>query len=169
MKKAVKKVAPKKLVFQIEQVALCPAYTKEALKLLKDMGISEFVKDRVVAKGFVFGEKAFNKADLNFNYTGLQKARELEVLDYVEGDNWMKFQPSAVSHFGMHCTAEELFEWRKFFAKRGVEVAQEVMTQSHTNPHIKGKRWYNYVIFKTRQILGVDIKFIVRRDTRGEV
>jgi hypothetical protein len=43
-------------------------------------------------------------------------------------------------------------------------VAQEVLTQSHTNPVISGKRWYNYVIFDTKDILGVDLKFIVRKE-----
>ena len=41
-------------------------------------------------------------------------------------------------------------------------MAQEVFTESHTNPVIAGKRSYNYVIFDTREILGVDLKFIVR-------
>ena len=41
-------------------------------------------------------------------------------------------------------------------------MAQEVMTESHTNPVIAGKRTYNYVIFDTKEILGVDVKFIVR-------
>jgi hypothetical protein len=35
---------------------------------------------------------------------------------------------------------------------------------SHTNPVISGKRWYNYVIFDTKEILGVDLKFIVRKE-----
>jgi hypothetical protein len=38
------------------------------------------------------------------------------------------------------------------------------MTISHTNPVIAGKRWYTYVIFDTRSILGIDLKFIVRRE-----
>ena len=49
-----------------------------------------------------------------------------------------------------------------FFANRDIEVAQEVFTDSHTNPVIAGKRSYNYVIFDTKNILGVDLKFIVR-------
>ena len=46
--------------------------------------------------------------------------------------------------------------------ERGIKVAQEVFTKSHTNPVIAGKRKYNYVIFDTKEILGVDLKFIVR-------
>ena len=62
----------------------------------------------------------------------------------------------------MHCSADDLIEWRVFFQSRGIDVAQEVMTESHTNPVIAGKRSYNYVIFDTKDILGVDLKFIVR-------
>jgi hypothetical protein len=76
---------------------------------------------------------------------------------------------NSVSHLGMHCSAEELLKWRQFFADRSIAVAQEVMTQSHSNPAIAGQRWYNYVIFDTKDILGVDLKFIVRRAAPGTV
>ena len=69
---------------------------------------------------------------------------------------------NSVSHLGMHCTADELELWQEFFAERGIGIAQEVVTDSHTNPVISGKRLYNYVIFDTKEILGVDLKFIVR-------
>ena len=69
---------------------------------------------------------------------------------------------NSISHLGMHCTADELLNWRDFFDERGIKVAQEVFTKSHTNPVIAGKRKYNYVIFDTKEILGVDLKFIVR-------
>ena len=59
-------------------------------------------------------------------------------------------------------SAEDLVHWRAFFENRDIEVAQEVFTDSHTNPVIAGKRSYNYVIFDTKNILGVDLKFIVR-------
>ncbi|WP_211257045.1 hypothetical protein, partial [Xanthomonas pisi] len=72
-----------------------------------------------------------------------------------------------VSHLGMHVTAAELAEWRQFFNEEGIQVAQEVVTDSHTNPNIAGKRRYNYVIFDTREIIGVDLKFIVRLNQDG--
>jgi hypothetical protein len=62
----------------------------------------------------------------------------------------------------MHCSGDDLLKWREFFKERQINVAQEVFTESHTNPVIAGKRSYNYVIFDTREILGVDLKFIVR-------
>jgi hypothetical protein len=70
-----------------------------------------------------------------------------------------------VSHLGVHCTSEELGEFRRKFADMEIRVAQEVFTQSHTNPFlVEQKRKYQYVIFDTYDVLGVDLKFIVRRE-----
>lgn len=152
--------------YKVEQIALCPRDPVAAMNLLSEIGMKEWAKDIVVANGKVFGDEGSNVAQLSFNYTALQGARELEVLHYTDGKNWMA-EPSrvnSVSHLGMHCSAEELVEWRAFFAERGIDVAQEVLTESHTNPVIAGKRWYNYVIFDTKEILGVDLKFIVRKE-----
>lgn len=119
-------------------------------------------------------KKGMNLANLNFNYDlGKDddgRALEFEVLDYVAGNDWMSSQCDegarhSVSHLGMHCTEAELDRWKEFFAARRISIAQEVHTRSHTNPHIAGKRWYHYCIFDTRPILGVDLKFIVRRDS----
>lgn len=152
--------------FFIEQVAIATPFPAKAKKLLSEISaLAEWHEDRVQARGEVFGRPATNVANLSFNYgLGVEggKALEFEVLHYIEGDNWMQGQMPSVSHFGMHCTAEELVEWRAFFAARHIDVAQEVMTESHTNPVIKDTRRYNYVIFDTRLLLGVDLKFIVR-------
>lgn len=156
-----------KLTFKIEQVALHPKNPAAAIELLKDMGADDWILDHVVAAGQVAGAPGTNEADLAFNYdtAGQEGKLELEVLHYTTGPNWMGNQ-NRVSHLGMHCTAAELKKWRAFFAQRNINVAQEVLTQSHTNEHIAGKRWYNYVIFDTYAILGVDIKFIVRLDKK---
>ena len=151
--------------FIIEQIAICPKDPSKAKQLLKDMGAVGWSEDRVIAKGKVFDNQSENTADLSFNYELIQ-GKEFEVLNYIAGDNWMKEQSrvNSVSHLGMHCTADELLNWRDFFDERGIKVAQEVFTKSHTNPVIAGKRKYNYVIFDTKEILGVDLKFIVRID-----
>ena len=152
--------------FIVEQIALCPPHPKVAIELLTAMGLAEWARDHVTAAGFVFGENTESEADLAFNYDATSaKPLELEVLHYTAGNNWMKSHGPSVSHLGMHCTADELEEWRSFFFARGIGVAQEVFTKEHTNPVISGKRWYTYAIFDTRPILGVDIKFIVRRDS----
>lgn len=151
--------------FTVEQIALCPRDPEAAIELLTAMGLAEWARDHVCAKGFVFGVSASSAADLTFNYEGTSpKPLELEVLHYTAGRNWMTSRPASVSHFGMHVTANELDEWFDFFANRHIAVAQEVDTYSHTNPVIAGKRRYTYVIFDTRSILGVDVKFIVRKD-----
>lgn len=152
--------------FRMEQIALCPRDPAAAKRLLTEMGATEWAEDIVEAVGNVFQRFGKNKAELSFNYEMLQ-GKELEILHYTQGDNWMALREPRVSHLGMHCTQEELVDWRSFFAKRGYQVAQEVNTRSHTNPVIAGKREYHYVIFDTYRTLGVDIKFIVRRNLCG--
>jgi len=153
--------------FKIEQLALYPKDPGKAMELLSDMGAGDWAKDHVVAVGEVFCSKGENEANLAFDYD-LPKTYELEVLEYTKGDNWMEnrslVDPFRVSHIGMHCSKADLDRWEKFFEKRGIGIAQEVNTKSHENPLIKGKRTYNYVIFDTFEILGVDVKFIVRKN-----
>lgn len=150
--------------FKIEQVAIAPKDPERAIDLLKKLGMDQWHHDTVVAAGQVFGYPGRNTAELAFNYQGIE-GKELEVLNYVQGQNWIDTRgKNIVSHLGMHCSEKELTEYRQFFASEGIQVAQEVNTESHTNPVIAGKRQYNYVIFDTKHILGVDLKFIVRKD-----
>ena len=147
---------------------LCPPNPERAIKFLRILGLETWVQDHVVAGGKVFGEPGRNEADLAFNYESTRpegKPLELEVLHYTSGPNWVAGREPMVSHLGMHCTAEELNDFRQKFSALGVRVAQEVFTESHTNPFLleTGRR-YQYVIFDTRGILGVDLKFIVRRE-----
>ena len=148
--------------FKIEQIAITPLDPVAAKQLLKDMGAVDWVEDNVMATGEVLGHSASNQANLSFNYD-LIDGKEFEILEYVEGANWTnRYVANRVSHLGMHCSAEDLVKWREFFNERKIQVAQEVFTDCHTNPAIAGKRSYNYVIFNTYGILGVDLKFIVR-------
>jgi len=152
----------------IEQVALCPKNPGAARELLSAMGIDEWVFDHVSARGNVARSRNVeSEADLSFNYQALGIAKELEVLHYTRGPNWMRrlFRPRVrVSHLGMHCSESDVREWRAFFAARNIPVAQELWTERHTNAAIAGKRRYHYVIFDTYPILGVDVKLIVRHD-----
>lgn len=152
--------------FQIDQIAIRPNDPAAARELLEAMGADDWVQDTVTAEGSVFGFYTENKADLNFNYQ-LVSGNEFEILDYKTGANWMSYSVgdmSSVSHLGMHCSPSDLILWKKFFKDRSIRIAQEVVTTSHSNPVIAGKREYHYVIFATRPILGVDLKFIVRKD-----
>lgn len=157
--------------FQIQQIALCPTNPALAMELLSALGLSEWFGDVVSAHGEVYSVvEPDSQAELNFNYQAggsdpeASKPLELEVLHYTKGTNWMAAHQPRVSHLGMHCTEEELAQYREFFAERGISVAQELHTDNHTNPVIVCKRKYHYVIFDTYDILGVDLKFIVRHD-----
>lgn len=171
--------------FKIEQIALSIPDAARAQAFLEKIGLTEWFHDHVVATGEVFpgtvagaGRTVSNEADLRFNYQagngsdeGAGKPLELEILDYTKGTNWIDVNidnewanQDQVSHLGMHVTAKELDEWYKFFADEGIRIAQVVNTDSHTNPVIKDSRRYTYAIFDTRGIIGVDLKFIVRRD-----
>ena len=151
--------------FSLEQIALCPQDPVKAIELLSAMGLTDWVHDIVVARGSVADAlPTENVAHLAFNYQALEAAKELEVLHYSAGRNWMSDNAPRVSHLGMHCSAAELHDWKQFFKRRGIGIAQEVHTLTHSNPAIAGKRWYHYTIFDTWKILSVDIKFIVRKD-----
>jgi hypothetical protein len=155
------------LSFRIEQIAIAPKNSKAAIALLAALGLTDWVKDTVSARGEVRGvDGAYNAAELSFNYQAAPDdgKLEFEVLDYKVGPNWLAGKAQSVSHLGMHCTDEELEEWRKVFEQHKIGVAQEVKTEAHSNPAIKDSRRYHYVIFDTRHILGVDLKFIVRHD-----
>lgn len=157
--------------FKIDQLALAinPKREAEALRFLADCGIDNWTSDRVVASGTVFAKSCCNQAELKFNYEAFA-GNELELLKYTSGDNWLSrarsgTTESMVSHIGMHCEEADLMDWRKVMIKYEIELAQEVWTDSHTNPRIANCRRYHYVIFNTRDLIGVDMKFIVRRIT----
>lgn len=157
--------------FKIEQIAISPKSPTHAKTLLKELGAEHWISDIVRARGEVFGDPSENIAELQFNYqlAADGSSLEFEILDYQSGDNWVEQSAgkgSVVTHLGMHVKDEaELEEWRDFFAARGIPVAQEVDTQEHRNDFlIETGRKYRYVIFDTREILGVDLKFILRRE-----
>lgn len=155
----------RQMQFKIEQLALKlnPFAHDVALTFLADCGITDWVEDTVHARGFVAGHQAENTAKLRFNYEAFN-GKELEVLQYEAGANWLSgFEAAIVSHIGMHCGEHDLPAWFALMAKYNIEVIQEVFTDSHSNPAIKDERRYHYVIFNTRGLIGTDMKFIVRR------
>ena len=157
--------------FTVEQIALFPLPGRReiALELLSLLGFTHgkpWVTDTVEARGEVWGRPARSTGQLAFAYQALTKPLEIEVLAYDEySPNWMEAVPlPAVSHLGMHCSSAELDAWNEKMTALHIGIAQTVITDSHTNPAIAGTRRYNYVIYDTRAIIGVDLKFIVRYD-----
>lgn len=152
--------------FKIEQLAINPRVPNDAFKLMGLLGLTDWSHDMASAKGPVHGQpadEAGNVASLSFNHE--TPGLELEIINYRSGDNWLakhNTHASIASHIGMHCSAEELEQWRAKFKALGINVAQEVVTTNHTNPNVPEGRRYKYVIFDTRDIIGLDVKFIVR-------
>ena len=162
-----------KMKFKIEQIAINPPNSKKAKKLLEEIGFAATIEDIVRAEGEVFGEKAQNTAELSFAYQQNDSPLEFETLRYIQGNNWLEdnylVREGSVSHIGMHVNADELEKWKNFFLERNISIAQEVKTVNHTNEFlISSGRKYHYVIFDTREILGVDLKFIVRIQGENE-
>ena len=152
--------------FIADQITIAPKDAAKAKELLDAMGAGAWTDDHVLARGVVGAELIQNEADLSFEYDLLAGAKELEIVTYSNGPNWIG-DAHRVACIGMHIPYSELAYWREFFKARDIQIAQEMYTKEHTNPTIAGKRWYNYVIFNTYEILGVDIKLIVRNMIGG--
>jgi hypothetical protein len=155
--------------FHIEQIAIAPQDVVLAKALLADLGMNGWVEDQVEAVGTVYGEDARNTANLSFCYAQQNSFYEFEIISYKKGKSWIEDNEPCVSHFGMHTTEEKLEEFAAVFKKYNILIAQEVYTESHTNPDIAGKRRYHYVIYETYPILGVDLKFIIRQDVNLKI
>ncbi|MFA5604162.1 MAG: hypothetical protein WDA12_04880 [Bacilli bacterium] len=165
------KKKPKRSPYFIEQVAICsknPEALKEALKLI---GLTEWAKDRVITEGEVWpgtdgSYSGPTPAVLNFNYQ--LGPFEFEILSYDnEHDNWLGQvgQESGMSHLGLHVPSIE--EAKRPLVEAGYQVAQEVRTISHTNPHIKDSRRYKYCIMDTLDQFGFYLKLIERVPYNG--
>ncbi len=149
---------------KIEQVAFATKDTKALIDIFKTMGLKDWADDEVKATGFVFGVAGENKAELHFNY---DFGFELEILNYLEGPNWHEKRNSAndpifLSHLGLHVEKEELKKIANTMKTLGIGIAQEVYTDSHTNPAVKGIKRFHYVVFDSQEKLGFDLKLIER-------
>lgn len=150
------------LTHKIEQVAFACADPSAIINIAQSFGLKNWSHDTVVAKGHVFGLPATNKAELHFNY---ELGIELELIKYLEGFNWHRRrhpQYIFLSHMGFHVDEAKMQKCKSQLAAAAVEIAQEVITQSHTNPVIAGKRTYHYVVFDTQHLIGFDLKLIER-------
>ena len=139
------------------------------------LGVDEWHEDLVVAEGQVHPhqrplDKHKNKAELNFNYQLGQF--EFELIHYKAGRNWLQDintqEDNFLSHLGFHIDDPKRFEAVYKELKEHFNIAQEVVTESHTNEAIKDERRYRYVIFNSRNMLGFDLKIIQRLGLAGE-
>ena len=136
-------------------------YAQEAIKVMLGLDQAEWTEDIVTGEVKVFNEpSAVSKAKLLFNY---DHGIELEILTYLDGPHWHMPSParpnpmprnSFMSHIGFHVNDEPLPDLRW-------PIAQSMITTHHTNPAIAG-RAYQYVIYDTKKLLGIDLKYIKR-------
>jgi hypothetical protein len=158
LEKCISNEASASIPSQLKPADLDPQFAIDLLGQI--FGTTEWHKDRVVATGQVFGEQAINEALLAFNYQMVKGGVEFEVLHYKAGDNWVQNLNPTVSHLGVH--VEQLGPVRERLLRMGIDIVQEVATESHTNEAIKDNRRYIYTIFATRAYLGFDLKLIQR-------
>lgn len=130
----------------------------EQAKASLELFDAEWTEDIVIGQASVWGGVwAASKARLLFNY---DLGMEVEILTYLEGPHWhqnskeLQTSVSFLSHIGFHVNAGELPDLP-------FRVAQELITISHTNPAIAGRR-YHYRIYDTRHFNGVFTKYIKR-------
>lgn len=154
---------------KVEQVALYTPDIKKAITLHKAvLGLNQWTNDVVTAQGTCFGKAidGGSVGNLAFNY---DLGIEFELLNYVKGINWhsergRNLDETFLSHMGWHVDDIES-EKKYLYDNFGIEVAQELFTQNHTNEFLKeNKRTYHYCVFDTLEALGWDLKLIKRID-----
>jgi len=157
----------RRTAMKIEQIAFGVKDPVKVIDLFSaNLGLTEWIKDEVAAKGIINGKKGSNVAELHFNY---QWGIELELLRYNSGRNWHEYRnpyglPMFPSHQGYHCTEDEALHKIDEMGALNIGIIQEVYTYNHTNPAIAGKRQYHYIIFDSLEALGYDLKLIIRKD-----
>lgn len=148
---------------KIEQIAFVGPRPEFIISHLNaTLGLSKWTKDRVTARGMVYGSHAENVAELWFNH---EMGIEYEVLHYLSGDHWHHCHGHRgnglyLSHLGTHVDDLEaaIQHYSRFFS-----IVQEVTTISHTNEAVNAaSRNYTYVIFGSHRYLGFDLKLIQR-------
>lgn len=158
-------------ILKIDQIAFA-CYSDVQEQQIKDkLGLSnaKWVEDEVVANGFVYprGFERTNRAKLLFNYDfGI----EVEILRYLEGDNYLQNQliPGGhICHVGMHLEkGKTLPDMRIGSGTKHTfdfSIVQQVETESHTNQFLvdTGRR-YRYTIYDAKAFFGTNLKVIER-------
>jgi hypothetical protein len=158
------------LKFEIHQISLNPRNPDKARELLFDLGLTDWFVDTISSHGSVYGKdgcenrsvvySTYDADDCSLTRTPV----DLEIMKSLSGENWMDRKSASVSHLGMYVTEEQLDRFRIYFNGKWIAVAQEIFTDYHSNTHINEKYRFHTVTFDTRDILGVDLMFIVRME-----
>lgn len=151
----------------LDQIAFYASDGMEEVRIKESLGLrdAEWTEDFVTGRVSVFSEpENISKAKLLFNY---DLGIEVEILTYLEGPNWHRHRdkhgigprtrPGSLpflSHIGFHVNDGDI-------PILPFAPAQRMVTTFHSNPAIKDRR-YEYVIYDTVRLLGVDLKYIKR-------
>lgn len=153
----------------LDQLAFYAPNDAAAEEVMETFGLldADWTVDYVVGRCSVYGGTMEEScARLLFNY---DLGIELEILTYLSGPNWHDYRwrkpmndapnpygdKAFMSHIGFHVNDEDL-------PNLPFEVAQRMVTESHSNPAI-ANRSYEYVIFDTYDQIGHALKYIKRR------
>ncbi len=161
---------------KFDQIAFYVPDMDAAKKAYRALGCTDWTDDIVTAQGKIGivkdSRKQVNVAHLAFNY---QLGIELELIQYKAGNNWHQVggRVDEVNHcshpFASHMSwhTEDIKVERSAFESKGLQVVQDVLTLSHTNPHLVANgRKYRYIIFDSRNLIGFDLKLIQRVEGR---
>lgn len=158
----------------LDQIAIYCSNEEEARRAKATWGLAsaDWTQDIVRGTGTVYGERLdISVAHLQFNY---DLGIELEILTYLEGDNWHAhwnrtqlragssrnevtgtfYGGPFLSHVGFHINDQPMPDLP-------FPLVQELFTLEHSNPAIAG-RSYHYRIYDTREVNGVFSKYIKR-------
>ena len=150
------------LDIRIDQIAFVAHVDSDHYDIRKELDLDDdsewYATDLVRARGILFGEEVENLAKLSFCYS---YGMEVEILQYLEGDNYCEQIPSGRQcHIGAH---EDLSQKRSRHIKLNAPIVQQVVTQHHTNPAVNAaNRRYRYTIYDTVRLLGTHFKIIER-------
>lgn len=164
-------------LLKLDQIAFIARSDEDEALIKKQLRLEKanWVKDEVTARGYVRGAPrgSLNVAKLQFNY---DYGIEIEILRYIAGPNYADANSGTMSeregikscnpcHLGFHLEkGEELPDVLQNWAF-ACGIIQQVDTIEHTNQFLidTGRR-YRYTIYDTKNLLGIYLKVIERKE-----
>lgn len=140
------------MIFLITRIALQPPNAAAARKLLAQLGLTDWFKEA----SNEFGKKP--------------ETLELEIIDDDKSGMLTTSRKGMKYSLGMYCTADELEAFSKTLAALNIKTLQEAFIDRHAVPYLlETKRNHQYIIFDTRKVLGINLKFIVGNKSAAQV